>query len=424
MQRLICVALRFLSVLALPNWAVARTDFAPCDTTFLNLSICPGQSVFIAGNIYDAQNTSGTTILPEASWDGTDSVVVVNLAVRPPVINHISAAYCNNQALLINGHIYDATNPSGTELLPGAASGGCDSLIVVDLTFLTEATYHLEQTICTGDTVWVNNLPYDQHYYLGMETIEGGATNGCDSIVLVDLTVLPTPTDTLYQLLCPYETLRINGSEYDMNRPTGTEILSNAATNGCDSIVFVQLTFSSPPATSAFLGPDQLVGVGDSTCVVISTDLAVESIDWEPAQTCTTSDCSSICLWATQHQSLIATITDQYQCSYSDTLRIIVSFERPIYVPNVFSPDAPSPNNRFSIFPGTAVTQVNWLVLHDRWGSLVYEARNFIPADGQQGWDGTIQGQTAPLGVYAYAFEVLFPDGIKEVRSGLITLLR
>ena len=126
MKRLICALIHVISALALPVWAAASAVFAPCDTNFFQASICPGQSVFIGGNIYDEQNLSGITVLPEASWDGTDSVLIVNLTILPTVLNQITATYCKNEALFINGHIYDASNPSGTELLPGAAAGGCE----------------------------------------------------------------------------------------------------------------------------------------------------------------------------------------------------------------------------------------------------------------------------------------------------------
>ncbi len=423
-QRLFCVAVVILSALALPGWAAASAEFMPCDTNFFQLSICQGQSVFIAGNIYDAQNPNGVTLLPGASWDGTDSVVIVNLTILSPAVNLITATYCKNEALFINGNIYDVSNPIGTEYLPGAAYTGCDSVISINLSFLSEANQHLQQTICTGDTVWVNNQAYDQYYYLGMETIAGGAINGCDSIILVDLTVLPTPIDTLQASLCPYETLRINGTVYGINRPSGMELLPNAAENGCDSLIYIQLTFTQPPSNTAFLGADQLIFSGDTVCLSIPLGLDFSDISWQPVLPCITPDCSNVCFSATQNETIIATISDQNQCLFFDTINISVFKERPIFVPNVFAPEADAPNNRFAIFPGIVVTRINWLTVYDRWGSLVYEARDFQASDEGKAWDGTVSGNKAAVGVYAYAFEVTYPDGSLEQRSGMVTLVR
>lgn len=424
MKRFVCVFILAISALALPFWAAAGAVFAPCDTNFFQVSICQGQSIFIAGEIYDAQNSAGITVLPQASWDGTDSVLIVNLTILTPAVNQITATYCKNEALLVNGHIYDASNPTGTEYLPGAAYTGCDSVIVISLSFLSDANHHLQQTICTGDTVWVNNQAYDQYYYLGMETIAGGATNGCDSMVLVDLTVLPTPNDTIFQSLCPYETLLINGTEYGIDRPSGIELLPNAAENGCDSLICIQLTFTQPPNNNAFLGADQLIFSGDTICLSISTDLDFNDVSWQPLLPCITTDCSNICISTIKNETIIATISDQNQCLFSDTVKINVSKERPIFVPNVFAPEADVPNNRFAIFPGIMITQINWLSVYDRWGSLVYEARDFQASDEAKGWDGTVSGRNAAAGVYVYTFEVAYPDGSVEQRSGMVTLVR
>ena len=413
-----------LSALLLSLPAKGSAETAPCDTSFFNASICPGQSYFIAGTIFDIQNTMGSVVLPGASWDGTDSVVIVSLMLLPPVTSYITANYCSNEALFINGHIYDASNPSGVELLPGAAAGGCDSMVVVELTFLTPPDYHLVQTICSNDTVWVNNQAYDQYYYLGMEVIEGGGANGCDSTILVDLTVLPAPADTIQQFLCPYETQNVNGTEYDFEHPSGLEILPNASINGCDSLVYVYLTFSQPPVSPGFLGEDRLINLGDSICISIPVDTNIESITWNPAQPCTSPDCSSVCIRAVGPEVLTATIIDQNKCSFSDDIRLSITEIRPVFAPNVFSADAEPPNNRFTIFSGINDTKVNWMRVYDRWGSSVYEAQDFGAGETEKGWDGTIKGKTAPSDVYTFACELLYPDGATEIRSGTVTFLR
>ena len=61
----------------------------------------------------------------------------------------------------------------------------------------------------------------------------------------------------------------------------------------------------------------------------------------------------------------------------------------------------------------------------NRWGSLVYERRDFLPNDYPGGWDGRIaDGELAPQGVYVWVMDVLFRDGAREQRSGSVTLIR
>ncbi len=360
-----------ISALLLSVQAKAGAEIAPRDTSFFNNTICPGQSLFIAGTIFDAQNLSGKVVLPGASWDGTDSVVVVDLMLSPPVTQVIEASYCSNQALVVNGQIYDAGHPSGMELLPGGALGGCDSLIPIDLHFLSPAQFHLQQTICNNDTVWVNNQAYDLYYYLGMETVEGGAAIGCYSVILVDLTVLPTARDTFLSTLCPSAFIKINGTTYDEEHPEGIERLPNAAANGCDSLIYVQISFFDPLVEPDFLGEDLSVGLGDPVCIAVPEDLTTSSIEWLHASLCPDTVCSSVCFWATRTQWVICTIIDGNGCSFSDSVLVEVSETRPVYIPNVFNPDAPQPNNRFQVYSGIPGTRINWLKVCDRWGSLV-----------------------------------------------------
>lgn len=150
---------------------------------------------------------------------------------------------CADQILLFNGHLYDPLNPGSIDTLPGAAAGGGDSIIQVDLVFKPLAMFHLSQNLCAGDTLWVNGVPYHAQHWLGEEVLEGAAANGCDSLVDIDLTVLPAAQSVLADTLCPRDFVIINGQRYDRDRPSGQETLHGAAVNGCDSLVQIALIF-------------------------------------------------------------------------------------------------------------------------------------------------------------------------------------
>ncbi|TNE62288.1 MAG: hypothetical protein EP344_05185, partial [Bacteroidetes bacterium] len=100
---------------------------------------------------------------------------------------YLRDTFCTNQILLINGHLYGPDNPEGTEVIPGGAYNGADSIIEVRLVFFQPSITVLDQPICDNDTIWVNNVPYHAGFSLGEEVIEGGAANGCDSIIKVQL---------------------------------------------------------------------------------------------------------------------------------------------------------------------------------------------------------------------------------------------
>ena len=77
---------------------------------------------------------------------------------------------CPGESLILNGIRYDEVNPVGRDTLRGAGENGCDSIIAVDLTFITPAavvSISSPDQICPGDTAdLLVQLPDDQPYTL------------------------------------------------------------------------------------------------------------------------------------------------------------------------------------------------------------------------------------------------------------------
>jgi subtilisin-like proprotein convertase family protein len=66
----------------------------------------------------------------------------------------------------------------------------------------------LEETICEGETFELNGTAYNT---AGIYTQELSTTNGCDSLVTLDLTVVETETQETSFFLCPGDTIQWNG---------------------------------------------------------------------------------------------------------------------------------------------------------------------------------------------------------------------
>jgi hypothetical protein len=62
--------------------------------------------------------------------------------------------------------------------------------------------------------------------------------------------------------------------------------------------------------------------------------------------------------------------------------------------------------------------------IFDRWGNMVFAARNFPPNDPAFAWDGKRGGVTLNPAVFAYRVVARFKDGRREVRNGDVTLVR
>jgi parallel beta-helix repeat protein len=87
----------------------------------------------------------------------------------------------------IDGMVYTASNNTAMFTIAGAAAFGCDSLITLDLTINTSVTGTDTQVACETFT-WIDGTVYTADNNTATFTIVGGAANGCDSIVTLNLT--------------------------------------------------------------------------------------------------------------------------------------------------------------------------------------------------------------------------------------------
>ncbi len=99
----------------------------------------------------------------------------------------------------------------------------------------------------------------------------------------------------------------------------------------------------------------------------------------------------------------------------------ILCEESRVRIPDAFSPNGDGKNDRFVIL---GIGEVKHLVIYNRWGVKMWERNNFYPADAGACWDGTVGGQAAPMGAYAYYVEMECPAGGVFGRRGTVVLVR
>ncbi len=389
----------------------------PPDTAFtLRDTFCASQTILIGNQFFDPSNPSGTVVLPGAAVGGKDSVIYVELTFNQPVIRDLNATFCEGDTIKINGRAYHAGFFLGQEIVQNGAKNGCDSIININLTFTKRGTLDYTATICEGDTVRLNGQVYDMFRPNGDQLLSNAGVNGCDSLIRVRLTVITPPFSILRDTLCPDGFLVINGTRYDQNNRTGLEILSNASASGCDSLVNIELAFRQ---LYVYLGEDTTIVQGDLVCIQPLTNLVPVSIQWLPSAPPTDS-----CIMPMASITYKIAMTDSSGCTVRDELRIAVRREDRVYAPNVFNPDARFPNNRFFLSADAAVTRIRRLLIADRWGEIVYEVQNILPDDASIGWDGYFRGQISHVDTYVFWAELEKLDGTVFEKSGDFTLVR
>jgi gliding motility-associated-like protein len=208
---------------------------APYASGTLNESICEGESFLFNNVSYTiANNTAKDTFVTAA---GCDSIVTLNLSIRHKTYHTVSAVICEGEFFLFNGINYATSNTTATATYIN--SQGCDSIVTLNLTVNPKKYFTVTAVICQGDSV----LFRDQYYHNATNNNVSDTLStsmGCDSIVSLNLTVLPLSHSTLYATICEGEVFEFNNQNFTTTNNTATQ--TYFADNGCDSIVTLNLT--------------------------------------------------------------------------------------------------------------------------------------------------------------------------------------
>ena len=179
-----------------------------------------------------------------------------------------------------------------------------------------------------------------------------------------------------------------------------------------------------------FLEEETTIVLGDNYEMNLTLSIPINEIDsitWTPSNNLSCSDClNPIVELLLETTTFTVTVQNIYGCEIKASITIEVDKNRKIYIPNAFSPNFDGMNDKFIIYTGDLrqIKGVNYLIIFDRWGEVIYEARDFMPMDLDFGWDGTFLGKTMNVGVFVYITEIEFIDGVKEVYKGDITLMK
>ncbi|MEY3051227.1 MAG: hypothetical protein RLY31_1012, partial [Bacteroidota bacterium] len=205
----------------------------------VNTSICQGESYSFNGNSY---SVAGTYVDTLTAANGCDSVVTLQLTVQPNVTASETASICQGESFSFNGNSYSV---AGTYVDTLTATNGCDSVFTLQLTVLPSANQSETAVICQGESYSFNGNSYS---VAGTYVDTLTAANGCDSVVTLQLTVLPSTTGSETASICQGESYSFNGNSYSV---AGTYVDTLTAVNGCDSVVTLQLTVLPSASSSA-----------------------------------------------------------------------------------------------------------------------------------------------------------------------------
>jgi gliding motility-associated-like protein len=157
----------------------------------------------------------------------------------------------------------------------------------------------------------------------------------------------------------------------------------------------------------------------------IISSVPVDTFIWSPPAQLSCNRCKNPIVNALKSQTYTLTVKDANGCTASGEVYVDVEKKRNVFIPNAFSPNDDGINDKFQIFTGLGVKNINFFRVYDRWGELMYEVLSQAPSpDGSIGWDGRFKGQKMMPAVFLYMIEVEYIDGRTLLYRGDVTLLR
>jgi len=233
------------------------------------VAICEGGSYFAQGEL---QTEPGIYYDTLQTVLGCDSVIVTNLTVNAVFETVVEPAICE-------GDNYFAQDELQTE--PGTYYDtlqtvlGCDSVIVINLTVNAVFETVVEPVICEGETYFAQGEYQTETgtYYDSLQTVLG-----CDSVITTNLTVNDVYETPVSSEICAGESYDFFGTELS---ESGEYSHTLTSIYGCDSVIALTLTVSSLPIVN--LGNDTTIY--DPDLIILDAGDGFAEYEWNDGST-------------------------------------------------------------------------------------------------------------------------------------------
>ncbi len=199
---------------------------------------------FVASNIFSglAAGTYTVKVKGANGCEVTQDVTVISIGAH---VSSLSASFCSGGFFQIGVNTYSLPGAYTVTLL-GGASNGCDSIINLTLSLNQLIPKTLPVNICAGDVYTINGNNYSVAGQYLIDTIP--ALIGCDTIRTLNLTVNPLKTKTINASICANQVYTINGNNYSV---AGQYLIDTIpALIGCDTIRTLNLTVNPLEAST------------------------------------------------------------------------------------------------------------------------------------------------------------------------------
>ncbi|RMF02798.1 MAG: gliding motility-associated C-terminal domain-containing protein [Bacteroidetes bacterium] len=197
---------------------------------------------------------------------------------------------------------------------------GCDSLVQVQLNFADTFAQQFSYQLCSGEDIMIADqvIGVDTNFTLNLQSI-----TGCDSTLYYEVIIEEALSSTVEASICAGEAYPFAGEVYNT---AGTYVDTLQASNGCDSLHFLELTVNPLPTPNIETNGNLCQGA----TVELTTATMYANYQWDNGSTA-----SSVI--ATDAGTYGLAVTDSNGCS--GTTSVELSNTPPVIIYEILQPN-------------------------------------------------------------------------------------
>ena len=195
----------------------------------VSAQICTGQTYILNNETY---TVGGSYTQMLTSESGCDSLINLNLQEIEPTEESVTAQVCEGETFTLNGLSYTS---EGTYIQMLTNQAGCDSLLTLVLEYTAPSSGNVSEEVCEGSEVIINGIQYNSAGSYSQSLV---STAGCDSLLNITISLLPTIETCESVIINEGEVFTLNGETYNAE---GTYEQLLQSSDGCDSLVIIKI---------------------------------------------------------------------------------------------------------------------------------------------------------------------------------------
>ena len=202
----------------------------------INTTLCGGDFLSVRIEYCGAEPSTAYTVSGGCASDFSQFTIEVN----NPTLDTVQVAICEGTSYALPGGNVVIQPGLYTDALSTVA--GCDSVIVTDLTINPTFTDTLDIVLCDGDGYTLPNgvTVYDSGFYaVNLQT-----SAGCDSLLAFNVSIVTSFTIFQSPVICTGQSFVVGGTPNPSSiyTQTGAYVDTLLSSGGCDSVVYTNLS--------------------------------------------------------------------------------------------------------------------------------------------------------------------------------------